>query len=57
MSAFAEFCAVFFKRHFDLHPTEAINYGVEGEITAGRNFVGLLLFAFRTHRADLKPQM
>ena len=30
MSAFAEFCAVFFKRHFDLHPTEAIHYGIEG---------------------------
>ncbi len=30
MSAFAEFCADFFKRYFELHPTEAIHYGVEG---------------------------
>ena len=30
MSSFADFCADFFKKYFDLHPTEAINYGVEG---------------------------
>ena len=30
MSPFADFCADFFKRYFELHPTEAINYGVEG---------------------------
>ena len=30
MSAFADFCAGFFKRYFELHPTEAINYGIEG---------------------------
>lgn len=46
MSSFTDFCAEFFKKYFELHPTEAINYGVEVEITAGGNFVGLLLFAF-----------
>jgi len=30
MSSFVDFCAEFFKRHFELHPTEAINYGIEG---------------------------
>jgi uncharacterized protein (DUF885 family) len=30
MSKFSEFCDAFFKQHFDLHPTEAIYYGVEG---------------------------
>ncbi len=30
MPPFADFCADFFKKHFDLHPTEAINYGIEG---------------------------
>ncbi|MBI4491152.1 MAG: hypothetical protein HY694_18875 [Deltaproteobacteria bacterium] len=30
MLSFAEFCANFFKKHFDLHPTEAIYYGIEG---------------------------
>ena len=30
MTAFSDFCAVFFKKYFDLHPTEAVNYGVEG---------------------------
>ena len=30
MTAFSDFCAVFFKRYFELHPTEAINYGIEG---------------------------
>ena len=30
MPSFTDFCADFFKRYFELHPTEAINYGVEG---------------------------
>jgi uncharacterized protein (DUF885 family) len=30
MSRFTEFCAGFFKRYFDLHPTDAIYYGVVG---------------------------
>jgi uncharacterized protein (DUF885 family) len=30
MSSFAEFCAGYFKRYFELHPTEAIYYGIEG---------------------------
>lgn len=30
MSVFSDFCADFFKKYFDLHPTEAINYGIEG---------------------------
>ena len=30
MSSFADFCADFFKKYFELHPTEAINYGIEG---------------------------
>ncbi|MBM2803897.1 MAG: hypothetical protein HW419_1790, partial [Deltaproteobacteria bacterium] len=30
MSQFSEFCAVYFKRYFDLHPTDAIYYGIEG---------------------------
>jgi uncharacterized protein (DUF885 family) len=30
MSAFSEFCANYFKTYFDLHPTEAIYYGIEG---------------------------
>lgn len=30
MASFADFCADFFKRYFELHPTEAIYYGVEG---------------------------
>jgi uncharacterized protein (DUF885 family) len=30
MSAFADFCANFFKKYFDLHPVEAIHYGIEG---------------------------
>ncbi|MBI2347278.1 MAG: DUF885 domain-containing protein [Deltaproteobacteria bacterium] len=30
MSSFADFCAEFFKRYFELHPTEAINYGIPG---------------------------
>jgi uncharacterized protein (DUF885 family) len=30
MSAFSEFCVDFFKTYFDLHPTEAIYYGIEG---------------------------
>jgi uncharacterized protein (DUF885 family) len=30
MSKFAEFCADYFKKYFDLHPTDAIYYGVEG---------------------------
>jgi uncharacterized protein (DUF885 family) len=30
MSKFTEFCDDFFKRHFELHPTEAIYYGIAG---------------------------
>ncbi len=30
MTSFPEFCADFFKKYFDLHPTEAIYYGIEG---------------------------
>ena len=30
MSKFAEFCAGFFKTHFELYPTDAIYYGIEG---------------------------
>ncbi len=30
MSSFADFCADYFKKYFELHPTEAINYGIEG---------------------------
>jgi len=30
MSVFSEFCVDFFKTYFDLHPTEAIYYGIEG---------------------------
>ena len=30
MSAFTEFCANYFEKYFDLHPTDAIYYGIEG---------------------------
>jgi uncharacterized protein (DUF885 family) len=30
MSKFAEFCDDYFKKYFQLHPTEAIYYGIEG---------------------------
>jgi uncharacterized protein (DUF885 family) len=30
MSSFTDFCTGFFKKYFDLHPTEAIYYGIEG---------------------------
>src|SRR5919108_4581753 len=30
MSAFTDFCADYFKKYFELHPTDAIYYGVEG---------------------------
>jgi len=30
MTPFADFCTDFFKRYFELHPTEAIHYGIEG---------------------------
>jgi uncharacterized protein (DUF885 family) len=30
MANFSDFCAGYFTRHFDLHPTDAIYYGVEG---------------------------
>lgn len=30
MPSFADFCADFFKKYFDLHPAEAIHYGIEG---------------------------
>jgi uncharacterized protein (DUF885 family) len=30
MSSFTDFCSDFFKRYFELHPTEAIYYGIEG---------------------------
>ncbi len=30
MSAFTDFCVDYFKKYFELHPTEAIYYGIEG---------------------------
>src|SRR5687768_8353289 len=30
MSEFSEFCASYFKTYFDLHPTDAIYYGIAG---------------------------
>jgi uncharacterized protein (DUF885 family) len=30
MAKFSEFCATYFKKHFELHPTDAIYYGIEG---------------------------
>jgi uncharacterized protein (DUF885 family) len=30
MSKFTDFCSVFFKKYFELHPTDAIYYGIEG---------------------------
>ena len=30
MSKFTDFCAEYFKKYFDLHPTDAIYYGIEG---------------------------
>jgi uncharacterized protein (DUF885 family) len=30
MSTFTEFCTDYFKKYFDLHPTDAIYYGIEG---------------------------
>jgi uncharacterized protein (DUF885 family) len=30
MATFSQFCAGYFKRYFELHPTEAIYYGIEG---------------------------
>jgi uncharacterized protein (DUF885 family) len=30
MASFDDFCKDFFKKYFDLHPTEAIYYGIEG---------------------------
>src|SRR4030095_14544220 len=30
MSKFSEFCGEYFKKYFDLHPTDAIYYGIEG---------------------------
>ena len=30
MSEFPEFCDDYFKKYFQLHPTEAIYYGIEG---------------------------
>ena len=30
MAKFTEFCIGYFKKYFDLHPTEAIYYGIEG---------------------------
>ena len=30
MSSFADFCSEYFKRYFELHPTEAIYYGIDG---------------------------
>ena len=30
MSKFADFCTRYFKQHFELHPTDAIYYGIEG---------------------------
>ncbi len=30
MSKFTQFCDDYFKKYFQLHPTEAIYYGIEG---------------------------
>jgi len=30
MSRFTDFCAAYFKKYFELHPTDAIYYGIEG---------------------------
>jgi uncharacterized protein (DUF885 family) len=30
MTSFTDFCSDFFKKYFELHPTEAIYYGIEG---------------------------
>ena len=30
MFSFSDFCTDYFKKYFDLHPTEAIYYGIEG---------------------------
>ncbi len=30
MPSFADYCADYFKKYFDLHPAEAITYGIEG---------------------------
>ena len=30
MSKFSQFCQAYFKKHFELHPSDAIYYGVEG---------------------------
>ena len=30
MISFSDFCTDYFKKYFDLHPTEAIYYGIEG---------------------------
>jgi uncharacterized protein (DUF885 family) len=30
MTTFADFCADYFRQYFELHPTEAISYGIEG---------------------------
>ncbi|HEX4988904.1 MAG TPA: hypothetical protein VFW91_09010, partial [Candidatus Binatia bacterium] len=30
MSSFTDFCTDYFKKYFELHPTEAIYYGIEG---------------------------
>ncbi|HUK39787.1 MAG TPA: DUF885 domain-containing protein [Candidatus Acidoferrales bacterium] len=30
MTCFTDFCASYFKKYFDLHPTDAIYYGIEG---------------------------
>ena len=30
MSSFTQFCADYFKKYFELHPTDAIYYGIEG---------------------------
>ena len=30
MSKFSEFCAGYFKKYFELHPTDAIYYGIDG---------------------------
>src|SRR5918996_3082013 len=48
MSAFADFCSEYFKRYFELHPTEAIYYGIEG-------FDHLLNdYSDETYRADTR---
>ncbi len=63
MSDFTEFCAAFFKTYFELHPTDAIYYGIDGydhllndysdeAYKAEKNFVSASLAAINRISAD-----